>query len=181
MNSLLKAVAECERQGIRVRPFDGAIAGARSYEDTARLWNSRFQRALDHWSNSGKISTDEAVAARNESTVLQLKRVVDWESQGLWFGTSLTASIFSSVAAPGTSQHLSLLAFDVAPPVPAKLVPVFNANGWFRTVPGDSTHFTYLGVAETNLPGRGLQKITVRGVDYWVPALPETEITSRSN
>ena len=181
MNSLLKAVTECEQLGIRVRPFDGAIAGARSYEDTARLWNSRFQRALDHWSNNGKIPQDAAVAARNEPTVLQLKRVVDWESQGLWFGTTLSASIFSSVAPPGTSQHLFLLAFDVAPPVPADLVRIFNVNGWFRTVPGDSTHFTYLGVAETELPGRGLQKFTFRGVDYWVPALPEAEITSRSN
>lgn len=181
MNSLLKAVAECEQQGIKVRPFDGAIAAARTYEDTARLWNTRFQRALDHWSNGGKISPIEAAAARNESTVVQLRRVVDWESQGLWFGTTLSGSIFSSVAPPGTSQHLFLLAFDVAPPVPADLVPIFKSNGWYRTVPGDSTHFTYLGVAETELPGRGLQKITTRGVDYWVPALPDLSATARSN
>jgi hypothetical protein len=181
MTSLLKAVAECEQQGIKVRPFDGAIAAGRSYKDTARLWNTRFQRALDHWSNSGKIPLDAAVAARNESTVLQLRRVVEWESQGLWFGTSLAGSIFSSVAPPGTSQHLFLLAFDVAPPVTTNLVPIFNANGWYRTVPGDSTHFTYLGVAETELPTRGLHKITVRGVEYWVPALPEDQTTARSN
>lgn len=181
MTSLLKAVAECEQQGIRVRPFDGAVAGGRSYEDTARLWNTRFQRALDHWVSSGKIPMDAATAARNESTVLQLGRVVEWESLGFWFGTGMSGSIFSSVAPPGTSQHLFLLAFDVAPPVPADLVPIFNANGWYRTVPGDATHFTYLGVAETELPSRGLQKTTVRSVDYWVPALPEDQTTARSN
>ena len=181
MKSLLKVVAECEQQGIKVRPFDGAIAAARSYEDTARLWNSRFLRALDHWSKSGRIPEADAITTRNEATVLQLKRVVEWENQGLWFGTSLTGSIFSSVAAPGTSQHLFLLAFDVAPPVPPRSVPIFNANGWYRTVTGDPTHFTYLGVPESELPSRGLQKIRFRGVDYWAPALPQTEITSRSN
>lgn len=181
MRSLVDAVAECERQGIKVRPFDGAIAAARTYEDTARLWNSRFLRALDHWMLSGKIPEADAVAARNEPTVSQLKRVVEWENQGLWFGTSLSGSIFSSVAAPGTSQHLFLLAFDVAPPVSPRLVPIFNAKGWYRTVTGDPTHFTYLGTPETELPSRGLQKIRFRGVDYWVPALPGTEITSRSN
>jgi hypothetical protein len=44
-------------------------------------------------------------------------------------------------------------------------------HGWFQTVASDSTHFTFLGVAENELPALGLKKVQADGRVYWIPEL----------
>jgi hypothetical protein len=76
---------------------------------------------------------------------------------------------------------LSLIAFDVARFPGAKLTSIFNANGWFQTVRGDPQHFTYLGLAENELPARGLRQVTVSGTNYWVPDIAEKQTPNPPN
>ena len=169
IEQLEKARAEATRQGLRISPLDGAIAGRRSYDDTVRIWNSRFHRALDHWVRRGKIALDEADKARSAAIRKQVDMVVAWESKGYYFSTNFSKSIFYSVAPPGTSQHLSLLAFDVVEAGNPSVRRLLNKYGWFQTIRTDQPHFTFLGVAESELPRRGLKNIIHQGNSYWVP------------
>jgi len=113
MEHLLKAISDAGQLSLTITPLHGQIAGGRSFADTVRLWNSRYYRALDHWARQGSITSEEAATARILPLDLQIKKVVEWEAKGVYFSTNFSKSIFYSVAPPGTSQHLSLLAFDV--------------------------------------------------------------------
>ncbi|MFN6963973.1 MAG: hypothetical protein ACK4S4_09425 [Pyrinomonadaceae bacterium] len=172
MNALLQAAAVARQHRLRIAPLDGAIAGARTFEDTVKIWNKRFFPALEYWSRKGKITDEEAALAVNATPVRSLAALIEWESRGLLFGTARSSSIFSSAAPPGASQHLLLLAFDVRPPISSKLVTILAEHGWHRTVRGDSVHFTYLGADEAELPALGLERVRYRGEFYWVPKLP---------
>lgn len=172
MSALLAAVREATEGGVRITPLDGSIAGTRTYPDTVRIWNSRFYRALTHWERKGRIPKKEADEARLMVPSEQVLKVVGWESQGLYFSTNFSRSIFSSVAPPGTSQHLSGLAFDVVEYGNRRVRSILNKHGWFQTVAADEPHFTYLGFPETELPKRGLISVTRNGYKFWVPALP---------
>ncbi|HSU25723.1 MAG TPA: hypothetical protein VLI65_07065, partial [Pyrinomonadaceae bacterium] len=86
--------------------------------------------------------------------------------------TNMSRSIFSSVAPPGTSQHLFLLAFDVAEYRDPNVVSILNRNGWYQTVLNDEPHFTFVGVAASELPRRGLKLVYQNGTAYWIPNLP---------
>ena len=169
IEQLENARAEATRLGLRISPLDGKIAGRRSYEDTVRIWNSRFHRALDHWVRRGKIQPEDAEKARSASIRKQVDMVVAWESRGYYFSTNFSKSIFYSVAPPGTSQHLSLLAFDVVESGNPSVRKLLNKYGWFQTIRTDQPHFTFLGVAESELPRRGLKNIIHQGNSYWVP------------
>ena len=169
VEQLEKAKTEASRSGLRITPLDGAIAGRRSYDDTVRIWNSRFLRALNHWTRKGKISWDDAEKARSASIRKQVDMVVAWENEGYFFSTDLSKSIFYSVAPPGTSQHLSLLAFDVVEAANPSVRRILNKYGWFQTIRTDQPHFTFLGVSEAELPRRGLKNIMHHGNSYWVP------------
>jgi hypothetical protein len=169
MEQLERARAEGMRAGLRISPLDGRIAGARNYDDTVRIWNSRFHRALNHWVQMGKISSDEAAKARSAAIRKQVDMVIAWESKGYYFSTNFSKSIFYSVAPPGTSQHLSLLAFDVVESGNPSVRRLLNKYGWFQTIRTDQPHFTFLGVAESELPRRGLKNIIHQGNSYWVP------------
>jgi hypothetical protein len=169
LRSLLLAIQDAAAQGLSITPLDGTIAGTRSYEDTARLWSSRFDRALDYWVRLGRIPVTEAEAARKLQPHEQIPLVMKWEQSQIWFSTGLNKSIFGSVAAPGTSQHLSGLAFDVVEHSNNRVRSIMNQHGWFQTIRTDEPHFTYLGHAETELPGRGLEMVVYRGNSYWVP------------
>ena len=166
---LEKARTEAARQGLRITPLDGAIAGRRSYADTVRIWNSRFHRALAHWVRRGKIRVEDAQNARSAPIRRQIEMVVSWEVKGFYFGTDLSKSIFYSVAPPGTSQHLSLLAFDVVESGNPNVRRLMNKYGWFQTIRTDQPHFTFLGVSESELPRRGLRNVIHQGNSYWVP------------
>ena len=177
-DSLTGVIAEALAQGVRIRPLDGTIAGGRSYSDTVRLWNSRFQPALRFWVGRKRISMDDAAAAMQMTTDQQVEKVIEWESQGMMFGTNRAGSIFASTAPPGASQHLSLIAIDIAPPVTPALIALLNMHGWFQTVIGDRPHFTYLGLTEKELPGRGLKALVFDGTRYWVPNILSDTISN---
>ena len=175
MEHLVKAVREATRLRLTITPLDGAIAGRRNYDDTVRLWNSRFYRGLDHWSARGSIDQEEALEARNLPIGLQVTKVVEWEAKGFYFSTNLSKSIFYSVAPPGTSQHLSLLAFDVVEADDHRVRAILNKYGWFQTIRTDTPHFTYLGIKELELPNRGLRNIYHGGNPFWVPSIAPVE------
>lgn len=171
MEQLENAVEEAARLGLRITPLDGAIAGSRNYYDTVRIWNSRFHRALDFWLAKRKIEPARANAVRWAPVKAQIEQVVEWERSGFFFSTDFSKSIFHSVAPPGTSQHLSMLAFDVAEAGNPAIRRIMNKYGWFQTIRTDQPHFTFLGVSESELSERGLQKIVHNGNFYWVPAI----------
>jgi len=171
MSDLLAAIQEASENRSRITPLDGAIAGTRSYADTVRLWNSRFYRALNYWEKKGRIAKSDADNARKLAPFSQVPQVVAWEAKGLYFSTNFSRSIFSSVAPPGTSQHLSGLAFDVAEYANSRVRAILNKHGWFQTVAADEPHFTYLGFPESELPKLGLILVTKNGYKFWVPAI----------
>lgn len=171
MRALLAAIEEAKGSRLRITPLDGTIAGTRSYADTVRLWNSRFYRALDHWQRRGRISKADADAARLLTPFDQVPVVLKWEAQQIWFSTGFNRSILSSVAAPGTSQHLSGLAFDVAESSNSRVRAILNKHGWYQTVLADEPHFTYLGHPEEDLPKFGLISKLRNGYKFWVPAI----------
>ena len=180
MESLLQAIAEVSAKGLTITPLDGSIAARRSYFDTARLWSSRFLPALYYWVSEDKISQEESAAARSARIQKQVEMVIDWESKGMYFSTNFSKSIFSSVAPPGTSQHISLLAFDVAEHANPDIRDVLNKHGWFQTIASDATHFTFVGVKEADLPARGLKLVESGGQRYWIPnTVPGTCKTPR--
>ncbi|MEP6902841.1 MAG: peptidase M15, partial [Actinomycetota bacterium] len=72
---------------------------------------------------------------------------------------------------PGSSQHISMLALDVAQNENPAVREVLAHHGWFQTIPSDLPHFTYLGVQESELPNLGLKKVTASGRTFWMPNL----------
>lgn len=171
MAALIAAQAEAAKLKLRITPLDGSIAGKRSYSDTIRIWDSRYLKALDHWVRRRKISIEHADIARKDDVITQIRKVMDWENDGLNFGTNIKGSIFSSTAPPGTSQHLSMLAFDVVQYSNRSVRAIMNKHGWFQTVANDPPHFTFLGLTEKELPSRGLRNIVRGNYNFWVPDL----------
>jgi hypothetical protein len=169
--SLQSALTEASGKGLSITPYDGAIAGSRSYGDTLRLWNGRFFSALDHWTRRGRLTEADRIAVTGVSLQKRIEMILQWESQGIFFSTDRSRSIFSSTAPPGTSQHLSMLAFDVTEYTSPEIRQIMNRYGWFQTVVGDPVHFTFLGVPETELPARGLKPFERGSHRYWVPNL----------
>ena len=85
------------------------------------------------------------------------------------FSKDLKRTIIYSVAPPGSSQHLSMLAFDVSEHENANVRSILAKHGWYQTVISDLPHFTFMGVSETALPKLGLKKVSDGGRVYWVP------------
>jgi hypothetical protein len=169
--SLINAVEEAATMRLRITPLDGGIAGKRTFEDTLRIWNSRFFPALEHWVAKGKIDRTAADAAVNAKLPQQIARVIEWEEKGYYFSTGFSKSIFNSVAPPGTSQHLSMIAFDVVESSNPKVRAIMNKHGWFQTIKTDEPHFTYLGVDEAELSSRGLKQFVRSGQVFWIPVV----------
>ena len=99
----------------------------------------------------------------------QIAEIFKLEEQGIYFAKSLDKSIIYSVAPPGTSQHISMLALDVKEHGNAKVREILANHGWFQTVVSDLPHFTYLGAKETDLPNLDLKKVSDGGRVYWIP------------
>jgi hypothetical protein len=171
MAALMNAAAEARAKGLSITPLDGAIAGKRTFADTVRIWNSRFLPALAYYVWTGGITMTEAEAVRWWEFEKQAEKVLEWESRGYYFGTGRRGPIFASTAPPGTSQHLSLLAFDVVQYGNPGVRKILNKYGWFQTVVNDGPHFTFLGLSEAELPNRGLKAVSRGGIIYWVPDL----------
>jgi len=173
LDALSAAASRMAEQGASLTAR-AADAGARSYEDTVRLWTRNVTRGFEHWVNAGRITWERARSISKQPPAEQVAAILDLEdTEQLFFGTFFDRSILYSVAAPGTSQHLSLLAFDVAEYEDSDVDVVLRSLGWYRTVPGDLPHFTYLGHIEETLPSLGLKLITrsyaQRMYDFWTP------------
>lgn len=172
MNALLEAVKEAGKKNLRITPRGGSEAARRSYDKTVELWNSRFYPALAYWVGKGKISRRDAEAAKRMSINEQVAQVLAWEGKKLWFSKDLSKSILYSVAAPGASQHIFMLALDVEQYGNKQVRDILAKYGWFQTVKSDLPHFTYLGITDKNeLSKFGLKKELSGGQEFWIPNL----------
>ena len=169
MSALLEARDIARAEGLEISPRDGAEAARRSYADTVRLWNSRFLPALDHWTRAGRLTETEAERLRSLPVQKQVPEVLELEQQGIFFSKDLSKSVLYSIAAPGTSQHIAMLAFDANEFQDQRGREILAQSGWFQTVLSDLPHFTFLGLAEEELPGRGLKRAEVDGQTFWIP------------
>lgn len=173
MDALVRAASEVAGEGGSLTPRAND-SGRRSYSDTIGLWNRNVTRGLDYWLQLGRITSDQAHRIRDLNPVEQVAVILELEeSEQIYFGTFFDKSILYSVAAPGASQHLSMLAFDVAEFQSRSVEMALNRNGWFRSVAYDFPHFTYLGHDEDSLPALGLTRImrAYNSCEYffWVP------------
>jgi len=171
MDALLAAIEEGRQKGLRITPRGGSIAAKRSYQDTARLWDSRFYPALTYWVGKGRISRQDAEAAKSSGIGAQVKQVLEWEDKKLWFSKDLSKSILYSVAAPGASQHIFMVALDVEQYASKGVRDLLAEHGWFQTVKSDMPHFTYLGVERNKLKSLGLMSVPSGGQEFWIPKM----------
>lgn len=168
MEALQAAIEQAKAKGLDISPR-GADSAKRTYDETVGLWKSRVDPALVHWVGKGRLTKADADRIKGLSTYEQVTEVLRLEEQGIYFAKDLSKSIIYSVAPPGTSQHLSMLAFDVKEFDNAEVRRILNENGWFQTVASDLPHFTYLGVKESELPGLGLKEVSNSGRTFWMP------------
>jgi hypothetical protein len=165
---LLKAIAEGKREGLSITPR-GADSARRNYNDTIDLWKSRVEPALLHWVGNGRLDEEQAEKIRSLAPYEQVPEIFALEEHGIYFAKDLSKSIIYSVAPPGASQHLSMLAFDVTEFGDAKVRAILANHGWYQTVASDLPHFTFLGVEEDELPALGLRSIVNNDREFWVP------------
>lgn len=169
MEALLAARSEANEQGLDITPRGGTTAARRSYQDTQRLWDSRFLPALTHWQGQGRLTREQAERLRRLPIHDQVREVLELEKRGIFFSQDLSKSILYSVAAPGASQHISMLALDVSQFGNARVRGILARHGWFQTVKSDLPHFTFLGLDEKELPARGLRTVKVGAQIFWIP------------
>lgn len=169
LDALLLARDEARASGLSISPRGGSEAARRNFEDSLRLWRSRCDPALEHWCAQGRLEVDEAERVRLLPLREQVAAVLELERAGLFFSKDLSKSILRSVAAPGASQHLAMLAFDAAEFQDARVRELFARHGWFQTVLTDLPHFTYLGMDEAQLPAHGLRRVEEFDQTFWVP------------
>ena len=168
MDGLRKAIADAKAAGLSISPRDKDSA-KRSYDETIELWNSRVDPALKHWVSKGRMTQAQADKLKSLSPYEQVPEVLKLEAQGIYFARDLSKSIIYSVAPPGTSQHLSMLAMDVKEHEDPKVRDILAKHGWYQTVVSDLPHFTYLGVGDLELPKLGLKRISDNGRTFWIP------------
>ena len=169
LKQLNKAREEAQKEGLDITPRDGAEAARRNYEDSVRLWNSRFQPALDYWVSKGRLTQEQVTRLRNLPLSQQVAEVLEIEKSGIYFSKDLSKSILYSIAAPGTSQHIAMLAFDVNEFENPRVREIMAKHGWFQTVLSDLPHFTFLGLKEKDLPKHGLRSLEINGQIFWIP------------
>ena len=169
MKQLLKARAEAQKENFDITPRDGAEAARRSFEDSLHLWHTRFQPALDYWLAQGRLTAEQVARLRSLPLRTQIAEVLELEKSGIYFSKDLSKSILYSIAAPGTSQHIAMLAFDVNEFDNPRVREILSRHGWFQTVLSDLPHFTFLGLQEKDLPKHGLKQVEVDGQIFWIP------------
>lgn len=168
MTALLAAAADAKEQKLSITPRN-AGAARRSYAQTAANWSSRVDPGLAHWMAKGKITKVQSARIRALSPADQAPEILKLEQKGLYFAPDFKRSILHSVAPPGASQHIALLALDITEHDNPKVRQILAKHGWFQTIPSDLPHFTYLGVTANLLPARGLKQVVSGGRSYWVP------------
>jgi hypothetical protein len=169
MKQLLKAREEAQKENLDITPRDGAEAARRSYEDSLQLWKTRFLPALDYWLGQGKLTEADVARLKGLPLRTQISEVLELEKTGIYFSKDLSKSILYSIAAPGTSQHIAMLAFDVNEFDNSRVREILAKHGWFQTVLSDLPHFTFLGLKEKDLPKHGLKQVEVDGQVFWIP------------
>jgi hypothetical protein len=169
LKQLRKARKQAQKQGLDITPRDGAEAARRNYGDSVRLWNSRFIPALDYWLSQGRLTAEQVAHLKSLPLSQQIAEVLELEKNGIYFSKDLSKSILYSIAAPGTSQHIHMLAFDVNEFENPRVREIMGEHGWFQTVLSDLPHFTFLGLKEKDLPKNGLRSVEVNGQVFWIP------------
>ena len=169
MAEYLKARDEALRKNLDITPRGGSEAARRSFADTARLWKSRVEPACEYWLKKGRLTAEQVKDLKSLPLEEQVGAVLELEEQGIYFNTFFNYSILYSVAAPGASQHLSLLALDVAQFDNEEARKILAKHGWFRTVRRDAPHFTFLGRRQSDLKKFGLKKIETEDGEFWIP------------
>ena len=172
LKRLNKAREEAQKEGLDITPRDGAEAARRNYEDSVRVWNSRFEPALDYWQSQGRLTGEQVARLRSLPLSQQIAEVLELEKSGIYFSKDLSKSILYSIAAPGTSQHIAMLAFDVNEFENPRVREIMAKHGWFQTVLSDLPHFTFLGLKEKDLPKHGLRSLEINGQVFWIPNVP---------
>jgi hypothetical protein len=170
MTALMEARSEARIAKLDITPRD-SDAARRSYAETVGLWQSRVNPGLVHWVREGRLTEQEAARIRALPLSDQISEILSLEAKGLYFSKDLSKSILNSVAAPGASQHLSMLAFDVKENDDVTVRSILAQHGWFQTISSDTPHFTFLGVTEEQLPSLGLKKVISGGRAFWVPKI----------
>ena len=169
MKQLLKAREEAQKEELDITPRDGAEAARRSFDDSMHLWNTRFEPALDYWQSQGRLTEEQVARLKSLPLHGQIAEVLELEKSGIYFSKDLSKSILYSIAAPGTSQHIAMLAFDVNEFDNPRVREILAKHGWFQTVLSDLPHFTFLGLKEKDLPKHGLKQVEVDGQNFWIP------------
>jgi len=172
LKKLNKARQDAQKEGLDITPRDGAEAGRRNYEDSVRLWNSRFEPALDYWMSEGRLTQEQVTRLKGLPLSQQVAEVLELEKTGIYFSKDLSKSILYSIAAPGASQHIAMLAFDVNEFENPRIREIMAKHGWFQTVLSDLPHFTFLGLKEKDLPKHGLRSLEINGQVFWIPNVP---------
>jgi hypothetical protein len=172
LKQLKKAREDAQKEGLDITPRDGAEAARRNYEESVILWNSRFHPALDHWLSKGRLTEEQVTRLRSLPLAQQVAEVLELEKTGIYFSKDLSKSILYSIAAPGTSQHIAMLAFDVTEFENPRIREIMAKHGWFQTVLSDLPHFTFLGLKEKDLPKHGLRSLEINGQMFWIPNVP---------
>ncbi|MDQ6651270.1 MAG: hypothetical protein M3Y84_00840 [Acidobacteriota bacterium] len=169
MKALLRAREEAQKEGLEITPRDGAEAARRTYQDSLQLWDTRFLPALDYWLTQGKLTAAQVTRLKSLPLHSQVAEVLELERTGVYFSKDLSKSILYSIAAPGTSQHIAMLAFDVNEFGNPRVREILAKHGWFQTVLSDLPHFTFLGLKEKDLPRHGLKNVEAEGQIFWIP------------
>jgi len=125
--------------------------------------------ALDYWVGQGRLTAEHAARLRTLPLQEQIGEVLDLEKNEIYFSKDLSKSILYSIAAPGTSQHIAMLALDVTEFQNARVREILAKYGWFQTVLSDLPHFTFLGLKEDDLPKHGLKAVVVNEQTFWIP------------
>jgi hypothetical protein len=168
LRALMKAREEAFQAHVSISPR-GPDAAQRSYDETLELWRSRVNPGLQHWVDKGLLSAGEAERIRKLPAREQAREILELEKAGEYFSKGFSKSILFSVAPPGASQHLSLLAFDVKEDDNPVVRLILEHHGWFQTVRSDLPHFTYLGVRKELLPSLGLKMVRSGDRVFWIP------------
>lgn len=174
MGALLEAEKEIKAAGLTLTPRGGSTAASRTFGDTKAFWDKKVDAGMIHWKGKtiGKAKFDEEAKDLKKLSIKdQIKKVLELESKGFFFSLSFDKTILQSVAAPGASQHLWLLALDIKEHADTRVSKILAKWGWYQTIQSDLPHFTYLGIVESQLGSLGLKKVKVSGQEFWVPDL----------
>jgi hypothetical protein len=169
MQALLKAREEAQAEGLDITPRGGTEAARRNFADTRRLWDTRFLPALKYWQEQGRLTEEQVARLKALPLHEQVKEVLELEKDGIFFSQDLSKSILYSIAAPGTSQHIAMLALDVEQFQDERVRQILARNGWFQTVKSDLPHFTFLDQKEASLPSLGLRAVLSDDRFFWIP------------